>query len=75
MNKAYELKALVEKLKARGLDVAEEAAKIMLEETCNWLQESAALSENKIDDIAALGIPQLKLIVLPLVDKIDGQQG
>lgn len=73
--KAYEIKVLIAKFKARGLDLAEEAARMIVEETCNWIVESAAISENKIDDVVALGIPQLKVIVLPLVDKIDGQVG
>jgi hypothetical protein len=75
MQKAYDLGELVAKLKSRGLDVAEEAAKVIVEETCDWAIESASLSENKIDDLIGLGIPQLKALMLPLVDKIDGQEG
>lgn len=75
MEKAYDIKALVAKLKARGLDVAEEAAKIMIEETCDWVVESAGKSDNKIDDVVALGIPQLEKLALGLADKIDGQVG
>lgn len=75
MQKAYDLKVLVEKLKARGLDVAEDAAKIMVEETCDWVVESAAISENKIDDVAALGMPHLEKLALGLADKIDGKEG
>lgn len=73
--KAYEIKALMAKFKARGLDLAEDAARMVVEETCNWVIESAVISENKIDDVVALGIPQLKQILLPLVDKIDGKVG
>ena len=73
MESAYQLKALVDKLKARGLDVAEDAAKIMVEETFNWVGESAAMSENKVDDLVALGLPKLQEIVMPFIDKIDGK--
>jgi hypothetical protein len=75
MEKAYDIKALVAKFKGRGLDLTEEAAKMVLEESCDWLEESAALSVNKFDDMAALGIPQVKKLMLPLIDKIDGQEG
>lgn len=73
MEKAYDVKVLVEKLKARGLDIAEDAAIIMIEETAAWVSESAVLSENKIDDLAALGMPQLVKLAKGLADKIDGK--
>lgn len=75
MDKAYDLKDLAAKLKGRGLDVAEEGARVVVEELDKWLIESAALSENKIDDVAALGIPQLEKLALAYVDKIDGKVG
>lgn len=75
MQKAYDLNDLVQKLKARGLDVAEEGAKVIVEETSGWIVESAALSENKIDDVVALGMPHLQKLALGLVDKIDGKEG
>lgn len=75
MVKAYDVKDLVEKLKARGLDVAEEMAVVIIEETLTWVDESAVLSENKIDDVARLGIEPLKKLALKLADKIDGKEG
>lgn len=74
MEKAFELGALVEKLKARGLDVAEEAAKVIVEEVLDWADESVKLSETKFDDLALPFIPQLKAAALGLVDKIDGER-
>lgn len=73
MEKAYDVKVLVEKLKARGLDIAEDMAMVVIEETAAWVVESAALSENKIDDLAALGMPQLVTLAKGLTDKIDGK--
>lgn len=73
--KPYDLKVLLGKLKARGLDIAEDMAMIVVEETSQWVVESAVLSENKIDDVAALGMPQLVSLVKSLADKIDGKVG
>lgn len=73
MEKAFEAKALVEKLKARGLDVAEEAAKVLVEEVLDWAQESVLISENKFDDLVAPFIPQVKEAALKAIDKIDGK--
>lgn len=75
MQKAYEVKALAEKFKARGLDLAEDAAKIVIEETCSWVEESAKLSATPIDDIAIILMPQIKSVALGQVDKIDGKVG
>lgn len=75
MEKPFDAKALVAKLKARGLDIAEDAAKIVIEETCDWLQESIVLSENKFDDLAGPFIPELKKAALDQADKIDGKVG
>lgn len=72
MEKAYDLKALVEKLKAKGLDVAEDAAKIVVEESFAWVEESAKLSATPYDDLLIAVIPVMKKEVLKAVDKIDG---
>lgn len=73
MEKAYEIKSLVEKFKARGLDLGEEVAKMVVEETFSWAEESAKLSENKYDDLVPFSL--VKSEVLKLADKIDGQVG
>lgn len=75
MEKPYDLKDLIARLKGKGLDLTEEAAKLVLHETCVWIQESAVISPNKLDDLAALGVPELEKLALKLVDKIDGQEG
>lgn len=75
MTEAYQLKDLGAKLKARGLDLAEEAVAILYVEMKAWLKESATLSENKIDDIVAGFLDQMDAVVLPQIDKIDGEVG
>lgn len=75
MEKAYDPKALVEKLKGRGLDLAEDAGKIIVEELFVWVEESAKLSASPYDDMALIVMPQLKEKALAFVDKIDGVEG
>lgn len=72
MEKAYDVKVLADKLKGRGLDVAEEAAKVIIEETLNWVEESAKLSATPYDDMGLIVLPKLKEIALKEADKIDG---
>jgi hypothetical protein len=73
MEKAYDVKALVEKLKARGLDVAEDIAGEVLEAVFEFFQESAVMSENKYDDLVLAILPMLKAEALKAIDKIDGK--
>jgi len=73
--KAYDPKLLVEKLKAVGLDVAEDAAVRVVEAVFDWATESAKLSENKIDDVIAALLPTLKPAIFEAIDKIDGEVG
>lgn len=75
MEKAYDVSALVEKLKARGMDVAEEAAKEALDAVLEFFEESARLSENKYDDLVLAIVPMLKEEALKAIDKIDGEEG
>lgn len=69
--KAYDLKVLLEKLKSQGLELTEEAVKIFVKQLVEWLKESAAASSNKIDDVAALGLPELEKLALGLADQIN----
>lgn len=75
MEKAYDLKVLIVKLKGRGLDLAEESAKILIEEVLDFIHESAIASENKFDDLVSSLIPLVKPHILASVDKIDGEVG
>lgn len=79
MEKAYDLKDLGLKLKDAGLPIALEALESSAAKTYlafkAWGKESAALSENKIDDVVSPFYDQLDSLILPLIDKIDGQVG
>lgn len=75
MEKAFDAKVLAAKLKSRGLDVAEEAAKILVEEVLAWTEESVKLTENKFDDMLLVVLPQVKSYALAQVDKINGKEG
>lgn len=75
MEKAYDVSVLVDRLKARGLEVAEDAAHIAVEELLAFLKESAQMSENVYDDILVAVIPMFEAEIQKQVDKIDGQEG
>lgn len=72
---AYDLKLLGEKLKGKGLDLAEETLNILVEEMASWCVECAAKSATPYDDIVAIVMPQVKKYALEQVDKIDGEVG
>jgi hypothetical protein len=79
MEKAYDLKELAKKLEDAGLPVlkeaGEETAKQVYKAVKEWLKESAVISPNKLDDVGMPFIDQLDALVLPQIDKIDGQVG
>lgn len=75
MDKAFDAKDLAARLKARGLDIAEELVKVAVEETLTWIEESVALTETKVDDIAAPVIEGMKPWVMKQIDQIDGKEG
>jgi hypothetical protein len=71
MEKAYDVKGLIAELKLNGLEVAEESAKVVIESVFSWLEKSAAMSENKYDDMASVLYPRLKKYALEQADKIN----
>lgn len=75
MEKAYDIKELGNKLKSKGLDLAEEGAKIVVEETLAWIEESAIKSPTPYDNIIAALIPTIKPLIMEEIDKIDGKEG
>lgn len=74
MEKAYELKALVDELKGRGLDIAEDSALIVFDCFMEWFRKSAIMSANTYDDLALLILPKVdEFVKSQLIDKIDGK--
>lgn len=72
---AYNFNELVEKLKARGLDLAEDGAKGVVGDVFDWLEGSVKNSPTPYDDIMLGILPVIKAQVLKSVDAIDGQIG
>lgn len=75
MEVAYDPKVLVEQLKGKGLEVAEDVAVMALNEILDWVVESAKLSNNSYDDLFIAVIPLLRAEMLKQADKIDGKVG
>lgn len=71
MEKAYDLKGLLAELKGNGLEIAEESAKVVIVAVFEWLEKSAALSENKYDDLASVLYPQLRAYALEQAEDIN----
>lgn len=79
MEKAYDLKALGQKIKekaaADGLHLAEEAVEKLAKAAYlgfkEWAQESAVVSTNKIDDMFAPAYNFADALVLPQIEAID----
>ncbi len=63
------------RLKARGLDVVEEAGNIVWEEASAWIRESVTITPNKIDDLVIPALDAIAPYVTGKVDQIDGQIG
>jgi hypothetical protein len=75
MVKPYDVSELVNILKSKGLDIAEEAASLVVESSLQWIKESAKLSATPYDDMALIVLPQVESFIKNAVDKIDGQVG
>lgn len=73
MERAYDLADLGKRLQAAGLDNAEELAEEAYQEIKEWLQDSARLSATPFDDVLMSFIDQLDNLVLPVIDRLDGQ--
>jgi len=75
MEKAYDIGGLVEVLKSKGLDLAEDGAKVVAESVFEWIEKSAKLSASPYDDMGLIVLPQLKKLAFSEIDKIDGKEG
>ncbi len=79
MEKAYDLKALGQKIKEEaqkeGLTITEEAleklGKAVYLGSKSWAKESAVLSSTKIDDFIAPFYDQADAFVVPQIEKLD----
>lgn len=68
-------KELVEELKNKGLNIAEDALKEVVEAVLDTAQKYVVASENKYDDLLVAVLPSAKKIILEQIDKLDGQEG
>lgn len=75
MEKAYDLKDLGEKLKLAGLPEVEDLAQKAYVAVKDWLKESAIVSLNPYDNLIIGFVDSLDAVVLPELDKIDGNKG
>ena len=71
MEKAYDFKVLLDKLKEDLPDLAEEAVVNIVENVFDWLQDSAIKSENKFDDMGVAIYPIIKKYILEKADELD----
>lgn len=72
--KAFDLKDLAQKLKEKGLPEVEQLAEKSYEAIKEWYVESAALSENKIDDVIVPFLGLVDNFVKPQIDKIHKEE-
>lgn len=72
---AYDVKVLGEKLKSRGLDVAEDALKGVVGDVFDWVESSIKESVTPYDDIALGVLPVIKAETMKKIDTIDGVIG
>lgn len=73
---AYKIKGLADKLKTKGLDLAEDAVKIILDTASEWALEEADKGEHGlVDTIVKVAIPQVSPVLKDQADKIDGVIG
>jgi len=66
--------SLKDKLKDHGLDLAEDATRLLVEDVLDWVAEEVIKTENKYDDMLVAIIPMVKPALLKAVDKIDGEE-
>ena len=75
MEKPFDFAVLAQGLKDRGLDVAEDVVKLIVQETVAWVKTSVALTENKFDDFFIIVEPMLLPQLMTEIDKIDDKVG
>ena len=68
-------KKLIEKLKDQGLELTEDAAKMLVGTVFTWAEEEIKNNDNAWDDIFLAVFPPVKKILLDKIDEIDGKKG
>jgi hypothetical protein len=75
MSKAFDIKDLGEKLKAKGLPVAEEALEEVYEAVKEWLLQGAAIQGGIVGGIVPVAVAAIDGFAKEQIDKIDGEPG
>lgn len=71
MSKAYDTSHLVKEFSNQGLEIGEEAAKIVIKVLMPWLKKSFELSESKIDDVIAPLMNSVESYLLTVAESIN----
>ena len=69
---SYDIKKLGERLKVKGLDIAEDVLIDVINETFDWGTEEAKLNGHVV--VQGL-LPVVKPFILQAADKVDGKEG
>jgi hypothetical protein len=76
MEKAFDLKELVARLKARGIPLAEDLAEDLYREVSQWIKDSAVLHTNAlVQSLVPVVMAAVDPLALKQLDKIDGVEG
>ena len=65
----------VANLKAKGIEVAEDALILLLDEVLDYAAKKVIETENKFDDMLIAVLPIIKSQLADLIDKVDGKEG
>lgn len=68
---AYSVKGLVAELKKEGLELSEEAAKVVTKGMFRWLTKSAISSSTQLDNLLVPFYPLVEAKIVELEDKIN----
>lgn len=71
MENPFDTKVLAERLKAKGLGIAEDLVVVVEKETLAWIKESLKLTEGKLDDLLIPLIEVLEPMIDKQIDKIS----
>lgn len=75
LTQAWDVKALVSELKAKGLDVTEEVANDVLDSVLDWVDQSVSLTPTPLDDLEKVVSAPLRPMIKSQIDKINGKVG